>query len=166
MADLRQRAGAAADALGPLVLSAQRLAAALAPGAHGLRRAGAGDAFWQYRPAMADDAAAQIDWRRSARSDARFVREREAHSPHALLVWAGAGPGMEWAGGAGRPTKAARARLLALALALAALRGGERVGVLGGPARAGKSRAMRLPATCWPGAAGPMRGCCAPVLGC
>ena len=39
-------------------------------GAHGLRRPGPGEEFWQYRPAQPGEPARAIDWRRSARSDA------------------------------------------------------------------------------------------------
>lgn len=144
-ADLRARAEGAAAALPALVLSAERLAAMIAPGAHGLRRAGPGEDFWQYRPAVAGDAARSIDWRRSARSDAQFVRDREAQTAQAVSLWIAGGAGMDWSGAPDRPLKRDRARVLALALALVLLRGGEKVGLAGGrPPRAGRAQSARL----------------------
>lgn len=143
--ELRARADAASAHLPGLILSAERLAAMVAPGAHGLRRAGPGEDFWQYRPAGDGDTARSIDWRRSARSDAQFVRDREAQTAQSLLVWVSAGQGMTYSGGPERPSKHARAQLLALALGMVLLRGGEKVGLLGQqPARAGRAQTERL----------------------
>ncbi len=143
-ADLRARAQTASGHLAALILSAERLAAMIAPGAHGLRRGGPGEDFWQYRPAGPGDTARSIDWRRSARSDTQFVRDREAQTAQAVGLWISAGQGMGYAGTADRPTKSDRAQLLALALAMVLLRGGEKVGLLGQPARAGRVQADRL----------------------
>ncbi len=143
-AGLRSGAQAASGHLPALILSAERLAAMIAPGAHGLRRSGPGEDFWQYRPASQGDSARAIDWRRSARSDAQFVRDREAQTAQAAGLWISAGQGMGYSGGPDRPAKADRARLLALALAMVLLRGGEKVGLLGQPARAGRVQADRL----------------------
>lgn len=141
---LRLDAEAAAAAVPALLIAAERLAASVDPGAHGLRRAGAGEEFWQYRPAAPGDPAGLIDWRRSARSDAAFVRERERQSPQAAALWVAGDPGMAWTGDPARPLKRDRARLLALALALVLLRGGERVAVGADDARAGRLRAEAL----------------------
>ena len=139
---LRAAAEAASGHLPALVLAAERLAATVTPGAHGLRRAGAGEDFWQYRPAHAGDAARAIDWRRSARSDAEFVRDREAQTAQSAAIWVSSGQGMDHAGG-GAP-KRDRARLIALALAMLLLRGGERVAMLGQGPRAGRLQAERI----------------------
>lgn len=143
-ANLRSGAQSASGHLPALILSAERLAAMVAPGAHGLRRGGPGEDFWQYRPASQGDSARSIDWRRSARSDAQFVRDREAQTAQAVGLWISAGQGMEYSGAPDRPTKGDRAQLLALALAMVLLRGGEKVGLLGQPARAGRAQADRL----------------------
>lgn len=143
-ATLRSAAQSASGHLPALILSAERLAAMIAPGAHGLRRSGPGEDFWQYRPAGPGDSARSIDWRRSARSDAQFVRDREAQTAQAVGLWISAGQGMGYAGAPDRPAKADRAHLLALALAMVLLRGGEKVGLLGQPARAGRVQADRL----------------------
>lgn len=138
---LRQRAEAAALGLDSLMLAAERLVAAALPGAHGQRRAGMGEAFWQYRPAMSGDGAHAVDWRRSARSDTLYLREREAQTPRQAVLWVDGGPGMIWASTPDLPLKADRARVITLALALALLRGGERAGLLGGPAGTGRHQA-------------------------
>ena len=141
---LRSRAEEASAHLPGLILSAERLATMVAPGAHGLRRAGPGEDFWQYRPASSGDTARSIDWRRSARSDAQFVRDREAQTAQAVGLWVSAGQGMTYSGAADRPTKAHRAQVMALALAMVLLRGGEKVGLLGQPPRAGRVQGERL----------------------
>ncbi|QBX34653.1 DUF58 domain-containing protein [Paracoccus liaowanqingii] len=143
-AGLRARAEAASGHLPGLILSAERLAAMVAPGAHGLRRAGPGEDFWQYRPAASGDGARSIDWRRSARSDVQFVRDREAQTAQAAAIWLSRGQGMDFTGGPDRPTKAGFGQLLALATGMLMLRGGEKVGLLGQPARAGRLQADRL----------------------
>lgn len=60
---LQTRAEAAAGALPPLLVAAERAAASVAPGIHGRRRAGPGDQFWQYRRYHQGDPASVIDWR-------------------------------------------------------------------------------------------------------
>ncbi len=129
----REQAQALAAALPPLLAEAQRLAATVVMGAHGRRRAGPGAEFWQYRAAMPGDSLRMIDWRRSARSDAPFIREREWQAAQSVALWVDTGRAMEFSGApAQRPEKGARARLLALALAALLLRGGERVGLAAG----------------------------------
>ncbi|QUS36974.1 DUF58 domain-containing protein [Falsirhodobacter algicola] len=115
-------------------------------GEHGRRRAGNGDEFWQYRAAGAGDGSRMIDWRRSARTDGHFVREREWQAAQSVLFWVDRGRSMDFAGGADRPPKGERAQLLALALGVLLLRGGERVGLPGLPARPGRAQVLRLAA--------------------
>jgi uncharacterized protein (DUF58 family) len=115
-------------------------------GEHGRRRAGLGDAFWQYRPAQPGDEARSIDWRRSARSDQQFVQEKEWQIAQSVMLWVDQAAAMRFASSDGLPTKAARARVLALATAILLLRGGERVGLTGFdlPPRAGEAQILRL----------------------
>ncbi len=142
-ADLRARAEAAAAALPPLVLARGPIAATVAPGGHGLRRPGIGEDFWQYRLAHEGDTAAAIDWRRSARGDSRFVRDRERQTARTAAIWLGRGAGMDYAG-AGSETKLDRARLIALSLALSLIRAGERVAMLGDSPGMGAAQAAKL----------------------
>jgi uncharacterized protein (DUF58 family) len=127
--DLRAGAEALGAPLPPLLAAADHLAATVILGEHGRRRAGMGDDFWQYRPAHAGDSARMIDWRRSARSDAHYVRELEWQAAQSVTLWVDQGQSMRFASGKGLVEKADRARLLALAVAILLLRGGERVGL-------------------------------------
>ncbi|MES1203596.1 MAG: DUF58 domain-containing protein, partial [Pseudomonadota bacterium] len=126
-----------------LLMDARRLAAS-APGMHGRRRAGQGEAFWQYRDHRAEDGARLVDWRRSARGDRYFVREREREAAQTAWFWIDPDPGFAWSADRARPTKQRRAQTLALALAILLTRGGERVGALGHPSRAGAQAPERL----------------------
>jgi len=145
--DLRTRAEALGQTLPPLLAEAEMLAATVMLGEHGRRRAGMGDEFWQYRPASAGDSARMIDWRRSARSDAHFVREREWQAAQSVTLWVDPSKSMAFTGDKGRAPKSDRAKLLALALAVLLLRGGERVGIAGmAHPRAGRAQMMRLAA--------------------
>jgi uncharacterized protein (DUF58 family) len=125
------RAEALGGRLPPLVVAAERVAATVMQGVHGRRRAGQGDAFWQFRPYLPGDAATRIDWRQSGKSDRLFVRETEWEAAQSVALWRDAGPGMDWSGGPARPSKRQRAELLLLALSSLLLRGGERVRLLG-----------------------------------
>jgi uncharacterized protein (DUF58 family) len=113
--------------LPPLILAAQRLASAMPGGRHGLRRAGRGTDFWQYRPAQAGDAIDTVDWRQSARGDDLLVREREWTRPRHVWLWRDGSASMAWRSDDRLPHKADRALLLLLAVAEMARRGGETV---------------------------------------
>ncbi|MCP3971978.1 MAG: DUF58 domain-containing protein [Rhodobacteraceae bacterium] len=145
-AELRQRAEALAAPLPELLAEAEHLAQAVLLGAHGRRRAGMGDEFWQYRPARAGDEARMIDWRRSARSDAHFVREKEWQAAQAVLLWVDEAQSMGFASGPDLPSKADRARLLALAVSVLLIRGGERVALaaLGTRPRSSQLQLLRI----------------------
>ena len=143
--DLRARAEALGSTLPPLLAEAEHLAQTVILGAHGRRRSGVGDDFWQYRAAHPGDAARAIDWRRSARSDSHFVREREWQAAQSVLFWVDPAQSMAFSGDRSRPPKADRARLLALALAVLLLRGGERVGLAGqGTPRGGRAQLLAM----------------------
>lgn len=144
--DLRARAEGLGQALPPLLAAADHLASAVVLGDHGRRRSGMGDEFWQYRQAHAGDSARMIDWRRSGRCDAQYVREREWQAAQSVSLWVDPSASMRFSGDKARPAKADCARLLALALAVLLLRGGERVGLMGGltPPRSGRAQAERL----------------------
>ncbi|MBR0674509.1 DUF58 domain-containing protein [Neoroseomonas soli] len=120
-------------ALPPLVVQAERVAATVMQGVHGRRRPGQGDAFWQFRPYVAGDAAARVDWRQSAKSDRLFVRETEWEAAQTVALWSQRGAAMDWRSGRDLPAKGFRAELLLLALASLLFRGGERVRLFGLP---------------------------------
>ncbi|KIN75357.1 hypothetical protein Z945_186 [Sulfitobacter noctilucae] len=144
--NLRGDAEDQASRLPALLARAEHLAGAVLLGAHGRRRAGTGDDFWQYRPAQQGDSRRMIDHRRSAMGDQEFVREREWQIAQSVMLWVDQGASMRFASGKGLPQKADRARLLGLALAIMLLRGGERVGLTGTtlPPRSGNPQVLRL----------------------
>lgn len=143
---LRREAEGVASALPPLLVAAEHLAATVQMGGHGRRRAGAGEEFWQYRPAHSGDEARFVDWRRSARSDQQYIRDREWQIAQSVHLWVDDAASMRYSGHKDRPEKGARARLLALALAVLMIRAGERVGLVGAlaPPRPGKAQLMQL----------------------
>lgn len=130
LSGLRQ-AEALTARLPPLMVAARHLADTVQLGDHGRRRAGQGDAFWQFRPAGPGDPAHRIDWRRSARSDQTFIRDREWQAAQTVWIWLDPAASMGFGSRPNHPTKEDRARVLALAAALLFLRAGERVGFLG-----------------------------------
>ena len=136
-----RRAEALGSRLPPLLVAAQRVAATVAPGVHGRRRVGQGDSFWQYRPFLPGDASTRVDWRASGKSDRAYVRETEWEAAQSVFLWRDGSASMAWRSGAAVPQKRERADLLLLALAALLLRGGERVRLLGGPARLRGGRA-------------------------
>jgi uncharacterized protein (DUF58 family) len=139
---LRQRAEAAAASLPPLLVEAERVAATVAQGVHGRRRVGTGETFWQFRQYEPGDAATRIDWRESAKSQRLFVRETEWEAAQSVFLWRDASPSMDYASSRGVTTKRVRADLLALALAVLLVRGGERVTLLGSGLPPSHGRAM------------------------
>lgn len=145
-AHLRARAEAEAARLPPLLARAEHLAGTVLLGEHGRRRPGQGDDFWQYRPVQPGDSRQMIDWRRSARSDVQYLRQREWQIAQSVMLWADPAASMRFASEPNLPEKAERARLLALAMAVLLLRGGERVGLTGSalPPRRGQAQLARL----------------------
>ncbi|SLN56128.1 DUF58 domain-containing protein [Pseudooctadecabacter jejudonensis] len=130
----------------PLLAEAEHLAATVLVGDHGRRRAGLGDTFWQYRPAQNHDEMRSIDWRRSARSDAQFVQDKEWQIAQSVLMWVDPGASMGFTTLKSGVTKAQRARSLALATAILLLRGGERVGLTGNqlPPKRGEAQIAQM----------------------
>jgi uncharacterized protein (DUF58 family) len=120
-----------AESMPRLVLEARRVAASVIHGVHGRRRAGPGENFWQYRRFMSGEPAQNVDWRRSARDDHLYVREREWEASHTIWIWPDRSPSMAFASGLGTESKLDRALVTAFALAEILVQGGERVGVPG-----------------------------------
>ncbi len=137
--NLQYEAEALGAGLPPLLVSAERLAAAVSLGVHGRRKSGMGESFWQFRRYTPEDAAGAIDWRQSAKSQHLFVREREWEAAQSVWFWCDSSPGMQFA--SGKVTKAERAKLLGLALASLLVRGGERVALYGQAQAPASSRA-------------------------
>jgi uncharacterized protein (DUF58 family) len=127
----RAQAETLAAAMPRLLLAAERLAFVAAPGRHGRRRGGPGDAFWQYRDWQDGDEVRRIDWRRSARGERLFLREREWDVPATIGLVLEDTPSLDFHSARNFPTKREAAILLLLALAAILLRAGERVALPG-----------------------------------
>jgi uncharacterized protein (DUF58 family) len=131
---LRQATGAArslADAMPRLILEARRVAATVIHGLHGRRRAGPGENFWQYRRFVSGEPSQNVDWRRSARDDHLYVREREWEASHTIWIWPDRSPSMAFASALVTDSKLERALVVAFALSEVLVQGGERVGIPG-----------------------------------
>ncbi len=135
-AHLRNQAERAASRFPALMAEAERIASSVVHGAHGRRRPGVGETFWEYRRHRPEDGARAVDWRRSARGDHLFVREAEWETANAAHLWRDGGANLQ-TGSRNLPTKSARASVCLMAVACLLVRGGERVAVLGETGRAG-----------------------------
>jgi uncharacterized protein (DUF58 family) len=128
-----QRAGgegrSLAETLPRLILEARRIAATVIHGLHGRRRAGPGENFWQYRRFMSGEPARRVDWRRSARDDTLYVREREWEAAHTVWIWPDRSPSMRFASSLAQESKLDRTLVVAFALAEVLVQAGERVGI-------------------------------------
>jgi len=131
MSRLWRQAEACAAALPPYAVHADRRLRAAVRGVHARRRAGPGDAFWQFRPYESGEAASGIDWRRSARSDALYVRQQEWETAQAIWLWVDGSPSMHFRSEAAQASKSDRAVVLALATAKLLVAAGERVALFG-----------------------------------
>ncbi len=80
---------------------------------------------------MSGEPSARVDWRRSARDDNLYVREREWEAAHTVWIWPDRSPSMVFASALVWETKLDRALVVAFALAEVLVEGGERVGIPG-----------------------------------
>mgnify|MGYP001204047946 FL=1 len=129
-----------AAALPDLLVSAERAAASLTQGLHGRRTAGRGESFWQYRRYMDGDNAANIDWRRSGRSDHHFIRENEWEAAHTVWLWVDPSRSMHLGSTAAARSKIEQAILIALSAAFLLSGAGEMIGAYGSGHAPGQTR--------------------------
>lgn len=123
----RQRAILVPDCM----VEAKRIANTVIAGWHGRRKRGIGENFWQFRPYAEGESLSRIDWRRSARDDHTYVRDREWEAAHTVWLWADMSPSMMYKSTLGTVSKESRALVLMLALAEILARSGERIGCPG-----------------------------------
>ncbi len=126
----RHKAQGLAAAMPRLSAEARRAAASVAAGVHGRRRAGQGETFWQFRPFMSGEAAHRVDWRRSARDDRLYVREREWEAAQTVWLFVDRSASMDYRSSLSADSKGDRAVVIGLAAADMLVRGGERVGLM------------------------------------
>ncbi len=120
-----------AAGLPDLLIEARRVAATIIAGWHGRRAAGRGETFWQFRPFTSGDATTGIDWRRSARDDHFYVREKEWEAAHTVWLWLDLSASMDFRSRLATVSKRDRGMVFLLALAELLAAAGERVGLLG-----------------------------------
>lgn len=123
LGEARTRAAAIPD----LLAESLRVAATVASGWHGRKMRGPGENFWQFRPHASGEPSQLIDWRRSARDDSSYVREKEWDAAHTVWLWADPSASMQFRSSLARASKADRALLIVLALAELLSRFGERI---------------------------------------
>jgi uncharacterized protein (DUF58 family) len=125
------RARARAALIPDLLVEASRVANNVFAGWHGRRKRGTGEDFWQFRPYVAGENLNAIDWRRSARDDHIYVRDREWQAAHMVWLWVDESNSMLFKSKSATVAKQSRALVLAFAMAELLARSGERIGWLG-----------------------------------
>jgi uncharacterized protein (DUF58 family) len=142
---LLSEAAGLSEVLAHLSLEARQVASQVALGIHGRRRAGTGEEFWEFRPFRDGESAARIDWRRSARDDRLYVREREWESASTHWLSLDLSPSMRFRSKVAQAAKLHRGAVLALALGDVLVHAGERVGLAGQtPPLASRAIILRL----------------------
>ncbi len=126
--DALARARLRASLVPDLLVDARRVVNTVIAGWHGRRKRGIGENFWQFRPYVEGEAMSRIDWRRSARDDHTYVRDREWEAAHTVWLWADFSASMLYASRGATVSKQSRALVLVLALAELLSRSGERIG--------------------------------------
>ncbi|PTM92680.1 DUF58 domain-containing protein [Mycoplana dimorpha] len=129
--EVLSRAQARAALMPDCLVEARRLANTVIAGWHGRRKRGIGENFWQFRPYVTGESLSRIDWRRSARDDHTYVRDREWEAAHTIWLWADLSPSMMYKSALGTVSKESRALVILLALAEILARSGERIGCPG-----------------------------------
>jgi uncharacterized protein (DUF58 family) len=128
---IRLEAADLAARLPGLIVAARNVAQTVRHGVHGRRKAGSGETFWQFRPFVSGEPSSRVDWRRSAREEHAFVREREWESAHTVWIWFDRSPSMRFGSSLALAPKIDRAAVIALAFADLCVESGERAGLLG-----------------------------------
>jgi uncharacterized protein (DUF58 family) len=127
LARARQRASLMPDCL----LEAKRVANSVISGLHGRKKRGIGENFWQFRPYSHGENLSRIDWRRSARDDHTYIRDRELEASHAVHLWADRSSSMLYQSKLASVSKESRALVLMLAIADILARSNERIAAPG-----------------------------------
>jgi uncharacterized protein (DUF58 family) len=99
-------------------------------GQYARKRKGDGQDFWQYRGLGDGESTAHVDWRKSARSDALLLREREQQSQQRSYLWCDMSPSMHYRGSRAARSKAQQAYLLGATLCHLAANAGDTLSLL------------------------------------
>src|SRR5690606_11565060 len=125
--DALARARLRASLVPDLLVEARRVVNTVIAGWHGRRKRGIGENFWQFRPYVEGESVSRIDWRRSARDDHTYIRDREWEAAHTVSLWSDPSPSMLYKSRAALISKESRALVLILALTELLSRSGERI---------------------------------------
>jgi len=117
--------------MGTLLNQAQRIASTVTTGGHPLRCHGAGENFWQFRPYQTGESTTRIDWRRSARDNHIYLRDREREAAQTLWLCPDLSASMCYCSREAKRAKDEQALLVTLALADIFCRNGERIAIPG-----------------------------------
>src|SRR4029079_14875736 len=115
-----------AASLPRLILESRKIAATVIHGLHGRRRSGSGENFWQFRRFVSGEEARRIDWRRCARGDNLYVREREWEAADTISLSPHRYASVAFASRLARESKLDRSLTIAFALAEILVEAGER----------------------------------------
>jgi uncharacterized protein (DUF58 family) len=113
------------------LVEARRVANIVIAGWHGRRKRGTGDNFWQFRQFTQGESVSNIDWRKSARDDQLYVRDKEWETAHTVWLWADLSPSMQFQSEMSEVSKESRSLVILFALAEILSRSGERIGIPG-----------------------------------
>lgn len=127
LADVGQNARQITD----LVLNARRTANTIRSGWHGKYKQGSGDNFWQFRPYGNGESTSRIDWRRSARDNTLYIRDREWEAAQTIFLWPDQSPSMQYQSKFSEHSKQERALLLMLILGEIFAQNGESIAIPG-----------------------------------
>jgi uncharacterized protein (DUF58 family) len=131
-------------AIRDLEIAARALVAGLRHGRHAAPLLGAGPEIWGVRPYRQGDDATQVDWKRSARGDRLYSRERVDTSQTQALVVVDVSRSMGVGHTEGRPTKLEVTKVIAAGLITLLIEQGDTVGLF----------AATLPVPAWQPPAG------------
>ncbi|MBX4335113.1 DUF58 domain-containing protein [Bartonella raoultii] len=111
------------------LLQARLIANTLITGWHGQRKRGNGENFWQFRPYTEGESITRIDWRRSARDEHTYLREREWEMTQTIWFWPDQSASMHYCSRFSKVSKGNHAIILTLALATLLARSGEQIAI-------------------------------------
>ncbi|MBU0800591.1 MAG: DUF58 domain-containing protein [Alphaproteobacteria bacterium] len=134
----------AAAGLPAILSAADKAATSILTGDHSQRKPGIGEKFWQFREYSEGDRPQDIDWRRSARGDRLYVRQKEWQTTQTVLFWCQRNRAMTYHSRPHLARKGDHAMILTLALASLFNGGGEQTGMLTGEIRPGRTESTRL----------------------
>ncbi|MEL6094008.1 DUF58 domain-containing protein [Bartonella schoenbuchensis] len=112
-----------------LLLQARLIANTLMAGCHNQRKRGNGDNFWQFRLYVEGESTTHIDWRRSARDEHTYLREREWETAQTVWIWPDQSASMHYCSRFSKISKGNHAIILSFALATLLARDGQYIAI-------------------------------------